>query len=79
MLETIEIEIDPNGYIRPIEPTVRLSAGRALLTLLKENQITSKPLTQNVFEDLFGILTAPQGATLEDMESAILQIGVERE
>jgi hypothetical protein len=30
-------------------------------------------IKSNVFEDLFGILTAQQGATLEQMEQTILQ------
>ncbi len=35
MLQTIEVEIHYNGVIRPIETTVKLPAGRALLTLLE--------------------------------------------
>jgi len=35
MLQTIEVEIDYNGVIHPIEPTPKLPAGRALLTLLE--------------------------------------------
>ena len=34
MLHTIEVEIDRNGRIRPVEHLPRLPAGRALLTLL---------------------------------------------
>jgi hypothetical protein len=34
VLQTIEVEIDSNGAVRPLEPTVHLPAGRALLTLL---------------------------------------------
>lgn len=34
MLQTIEIEIDRQGRIHPLEPLPRLPAGRALLTLL---------------------------------------------
>ena len=34
MLQTIEVEIDGNGQIHPVEATVRLPKGRALLTLL---------------------------------------------
>lgn len=34
MLHTIEVEIDANGYVRPVEPSERLRSGRALLTIL---------------------------------------------
>ncbi len=35
MLQTIEVEIDRDGQIHPVEPVPRLPAGRALLTLLQ--------------------------------------------
>jgi hypothetical protein len=35
MLQTIEVEIDNNGVIHPIELSTKLPAGRALLTLLE--------------------------------------------
>ncbi|WP_043739935.1 hypothetical protein [Thioalkalivibrio nitratireducens] len=34
MLTTIEVEIDREGRVRPVDPKGRLPAGRALLTLL---------------------------------------------
>ncbi len=34
MLHTIEVEIDANGHIHPVESVGRLPPGRALLTLL---------------------------------------------
>ncbi len=34
MLQTIEVQIDGNGYIHTIEPLKQLPAGRGLLTLL---------------------------------------------
>jgi hypothetical protein len=34
MLQTIEVEIDANGQVHPMEPLIRLLPGRALLTLL---------------------------------------------
>lgn len=34
MLTTIEVEIDREGRIHPVDPKARLPAGRALLTLL---------------------------------------------
>jgi hypothetical protein len=36
MLHTIEVEIDANGQVHPLEAIVRLPAGRALLTLLDD-------------------------------------------
>lgn len=36
MLHTIEVQIDANGHIQPVEPLVRLSVGRGLLTLLDD-------------------------------------------
>lgn len=38
MLHTIEVQIDANGHIQPVEPLVRLPVGRGLLTLLDDNQ-----------------------------------------
>lgn len=35
MLQTIEVQIDANGYIHPLEPLPQLPEGRALLTLLE--------------------------------------------
>ena len=34
MLQTIEVEIDPSGFIRPLEPLSFVLSGRAYLTLL---------------------------------------------
>jgi len=34
MLQTIEVEIDTDGRVRPVEALSRLPAGRALLILL---------------------------------------------
>jgi hypothetical protein len=35
MFQTIEINIDDNGVIHPLEPNIKLPSGRALLTLLE--------------------------------------------
>jgi len=35
MLQTIEVQIDYDGIVHPIESTDKLPAGRALLTLLE--------------------------------------------
>ncbi len=34
MLQTIEVEIDAGGNVRPLEPRINVPAGRALLTPL---------------------------------------------
>jgi len=36
MLQTIEVQIDYDGIVHPIESNDKLPAGRALLTLLEE-------------------------------------------
>ena len=47
MFRTIEINIDDNGVIHPIEPNIKLARGRALLTLLEpvidETALLSEP------------------------------------
>ncbi len=35
MFQTIEINIDENGVIHPVEANIKLPSGRALLTLLE--------------------------------------------
>lgn len=80
MLHTIEVEIDANGHIEPIEPLIRLPAGRALLTLLDDKAFnqSENPKIEHTFDDLFGIFTATRGATLEDMQQAIYQRAKDR-
>lgn len=81
MLHTIEVQIDANGHIQPVEPLVRLPVGRGLLTLLDDNQslkTASKQETGNNFNDLFGIITATNTASLDDMKQAIYQRAAER-
>jgi hypothetical protein len=81
MLHTIEVQIDANGHIQPVEPLVRLPVGRGLLTLLDDNPsltIASKQETGNNFNDLFGIITATNTASLDDMKQAIYQRAAER-
>lgn len=71
MLHSIEIEIDAYGHVNSPEP---LPAGRrGILTLLDE----PKP-TQNTFQDLFGMLKAKKGVSLDEMELAISQKAQER-
>ncbi len=79
MLQTIEVHIDTNGYIHPIEPIKKLPTGRALLTLL-DNTVTASELEikpHQTFDDLFGILTATHTVSLDDMEQTIAQQGQE--
>jgi hypothetical protein len=81
MLQTIEVQIDANGHIQPVEPLVRLPVGRGLLTLLDDNQsltTANKQETGNNFNDLFGIITATNTASLDDMKQAIYQRAAER-
>jgi len=81
MLQTIEVQIDANGHIQPVEPLARLPVGRGLLTLLDDNPsltTASKQETGNNFNDLFGIITATNTASLDDMKQAIYQRAAER-
>jgi hypothetical protein len=80
MRQTIEVQIDNNGEIHPLESQLKLPPGRALLTLLQDNETATgaKPSTSNNFDDLFGILKASHSVSLEEMEQAISQQGLER-
>lgn len=80
MRQTIEVQIDINGEIHPLESQLKLPAGRALLTLIDDNKElpASKPVTSNHFDDLFGLFTATNSASLEDMDKAIRHRAVER-
>jgi len=73
MLQTIEVEIDANGRIRPLESLPKLPAGRALLTLL--DTPIHAPSTANSqqinFQGLYGLLKAERGVSLEEMDAAI--------
>ena len=77
MLQTIEVQIDTNGFIHTVDPIKQLPAGRGLLTLLENTIATAKPKTQKPFDDLFGILTATHSVSLDDMECTIAQQGQE--
>jgi hypothetical protein len=69
MRQTIEVQIDNNGTIHPLEPHLKLPPGRALLTLLQNNETATeaKLSTSNNFDDLFGILKASHSVSLEEM------------
>ena len=80
MLQTIEVQIDNNGIVHPLESQLKLPAGRALLTLIDDNNVlaANKPATSNNFDDLFGLFTATNTASLDDMKQAIYQRAMER-
>ncbi len=74
MLHSIEVEIDANGYVHSPEP---LPAGRrGILTLLDEPKQNATP--SNTIQDLFGILKAKKGVSLDEMERAISSKALER-
>lgn len=83
MLHSIEVEIDANGCIHPLEP---LPTGRRGILTLFEEKILSEPLLpsaneptkQNHFDDLFGILTAKCSVSLEEMDQAVARQALER-
>jgi hypothetical protein len=70
MLQTIEVQIDNNGIIHPIEPQIKLPVGRVLLTLLDNNTVNHPEIAniENPFDDLFGIVKATHSVSLEEME-----------
>ena len=80
MLHTIEVQIDANGHIEPVEPSIRLPVGRGLLTLLDAKAFNrpEMPKTENPFDDLFGIVKATHSVSLEEIELAISEQGLER-
>ncbi|MCX7113620.1 MAG: hypothetical protein NTX45_26745 [Proteobacteria bacterium] len=80
MLQTIEVEIDAQGVIRPLEPMPVRGKMRGLLTILTgyggEEQ-ASKPEGGGGIESLFGIAKSGKSVSLEDMEAVIRQRGGE--
>ena len=79
MLQTIEVEIDAQGVIRPLEPMPARGKMRGLLTILSGSEI-EKPTTQKEvggIESLFGIAKGDNRVSLEDMEAVIRQRGGE--
>jgi len=80
MLQTIEVQIDNHGMIYPIEPQIKLPVGRALLTLLDNNTVNQTEIAniENPFDDLFGIVKATHSVSLEEIELALSEQGLER-
>lgn len=80
MLQTIEVQIDNNGIIHPIEPQIKLPVGRALLTLLDNNTVNQAEIAhiENPFDDLFGIVKTTHSVSLEEIELALSEQGLER-
>ena len=79
MLQTIEVQIDNNGMIYPIEPQIKLPIGRALLTLL-DNTVNQPEIVhiENPFDDLFGIVKSTHSVLLEEIELALSEQGLAR-
>lgn len=51
MLHTIQVEIDADGRVRPLEPSERVPAGRALLTLLEPDQHEATVLAEHALAE----------------------------
>jgi len=47
MLRAIQVEIDAHGQVRPIEPSERVPAGRALVVLLDSDAHETALLAEN--------------------------------
>ncbi|HMT93049.1 hypothetical protein [uncultured Thiothrix sp.] len=67
MLQTIEAMLEPNGVIHWLEKVNISRPTKILVTFLAP---TNAQEIDNI-EDLFGILTASQGVSLEAMDLAI--------
>jgi hypothetical protein len=46
MLQTIEVQIDDQGIVRPIDTHIKLPEGRALLTILEPVDVESTNLSE---------------------------------
>ena len=51
MLQTIEVLIDANGHIHPLEPLPQLPEGRALLTLLEPVNLETALLSEQALAE----------------------------
>lgn len=71
MLHTIEVEVDSQGAIHPLQPLPNGWERRAFLTLVVPEQRAPLPVEEVNISSLFGILRAPAGVSLELMDAAI--------
>lgn len=70
VLQMIEVEVDAQGGIHPLQPLPEVRERRALLALVVPEQPIAQ--TQNAsIQSLFGVLQARKGASLEAMDAAI--------
>ena len=71
MLQTIEVEIDANGHIHPLEklPLPRKGKFRALLTILPA--VRRRSVTVSEDTPAYGVLSASRSVSLNEMEIAI--------
>jgi len=70
VLQTIEVEVDAEGGIHPLQPLPEVREQRALLTLVVPERRALESGNDSV-KSLFGVLKAPKGASLEAMDTAI--------
>ncbi len=77
MLQTIEVEIDAHGVIRPLEPIPVRGKVRGLLTFLSTPTPEQESLTvkQPEIDSLFGIARATRPVSLEEMDAVIRKRG----
>lgn len=64
MLQTIEVEINPSGYIHPLEPLTFVLSGRAYLTLLPttEQEFSSSISKDSSAAKALDLLASPRFA-----------------
>jgi hypothetical protein len=70
VLQTIEVEVDAQGVIRPLQPLPEVREQRALLTLV----VPERPIVQtgnDSIKSLFGVLEARKRVSLEAIDTAI--------
>jgi len=72
MLQTIEAMLEPNGIIHWLEKITISRPTKILVTFLPAIREEGQ---EDDLEELFGILTAPRGVSLDAMEQAIRQRG----
>jgi len=75
MLNTIEVEIDSQGNVHPVEFIEQLPVGRGLLTLLpavKKDSVFASVAGKKI-SDLFGLLQSKQGVSAEAMADIVKQ------